>query len=144
MWANVSDPTGVPSNLNPSVISSEMISPVCLLMEWEYLCRQSQMLFAIVREVLLSSGRMLVWLQEVRMRVFCGLMWQPLSLPSRSSSVRKNFMSLWWIIAEMLSMYANICVRLPNPSSPGSPSSHLDRLRLVVVWLVVGAFCRGE
>lgn len=64
----------MPKRQNPSVTSSRMISPVCLLVEWIYWCRQSWISCAVFGEVELSSGRMLLWLHDVIMHVFLGFM----------------------------------------------------------------------
>lgn len=53
------DPTGVLRRWNPSVTSLVMISPFCLLMEWEYFCKQLRMSCAVVGVAASSSGR--IW-----------------------------------------------------------------------------------
>ena len=106
-----------------------MISPVSLLIEWEYVCRQSRSSCAMGGEVASRSGRILWWLHDVRILVFWGFMKHPRAFPRLSNSVKKKIMSWWWIIAEMSSMYAKICARLPNPLSPGLPLSSLSFAR---------------
>lgn len=74
-----------------------MISPVFLLIEWEYWCRHSVICCAISGDVELSSGRMLWWLHDVRIQFFCGLIKHPRALPNLFNSVRKKMISLWQI-----------------------------------------------
>ncbi len=91
--ANVADPMGVPSNLNPSVSSIGVVVPsrFCWFEYFAMVLLTSMASSLLVAE---SDGRMLARPEhEVRILVLCGLMKQPLGDPSFSISEQKNLIS---------------------------------------------------
>ena len=89
LCAKVADPTGVPSSLNPSVSSTAMEDPSVFFLI-EYLAIVFWTSCASEGLVVLRDGSMLSPLQDVSIRVFCGLTKQPRDLPNFSISLQKN------------------------------------------------------